>query len=80
MFAKNASMAKKKKCAWKHTFVCLAYVGQSRLPTTEYEKDELYESGLGEKDIEFECLDISSAEFKEILIGVFPQLADAGNL
>ena len=29
----------------------LSRVGQTRVPTTEEEKDELFEAGLGEKDL-----------------------------
>ena len=63
---------------WKHTFYCLAYVGQSHLPSSEAEKDDLFEAGLGEKEVEFDQLDISADEFKEILFEAFPQLRDAG--
>ena len=38
---------KKAKNGWKHNFVCLAYRDQYRIPTTEFDKDELYEAGLG---------------------------------
>ena len=69
---------KKKKSTWKHKFYCLAYVGQSRLPTSEAEKDDLFEAGLGEKEVEFDQLDISADEFKEVLCEAFPQLRDAG--
>ena len=69
---------KKKKGTWKHKFYCLAYVGQSRLPSSEAEKDDLFEAGLGEKEVEFDQLDISADEFKEILFEAFPQLRDAG--
>ena len=71
---------KKKKCAWKYKFVCLAYVDQKKVPTTEAEKDELYEAGLGEKDVEFESLDTSTEEFKAVLVNAFPQLSEAGKL
>ena len=63
---------------WKHKFFCLAYVGQSRLPTSEAEKDNLFEAGLGEKEVEFEKLDISTEEFKELLFSAFPKLRNAG--
>lgn len=54
---------KKKKGTWKHKYFCLAYVGRSRLPTSEAEKDDLFEAGLGEKEVEFDQLDISADEF-----------------
>ena len=71
-------VSKRKKYAWKHKFVCLAYVGQSRIPTTEGDKDELFEAGLGEKDVEFESLNLSAEKFKAVLIEAFPQLCAAG--
>ena len=39
--------------------MCLAYCGQSKLPSSEAERDELFEAGLGEKDIEFEDVEVS---------------------
>ncbi len=45
----SAKQKKVKKCAWKHSFVCLAYYEQQRIPTTDGEKDELIKTGLGEK-------------------------------
>lgn len=69
---------KKKKGVWKHKFYCLAYVGQSRLTTSEAERDDLFEAGLGEKEVEFDKLDISADEFKEVLFEAFPKLRDAG--
>ena len=56
----------------------LAYVGQARIPTSESEKDDLFDAGLGEKDVEFEQLDISADEFKEVIFSVFPKLRAAG--
>ena len=53
--------------AWKHTFVCLAYKDQNRIPTTELEKDELYEAGLGTQDIEFSSINMNAEEFLEML-------------
>lgn len=69
---------KRRKIVWKHKFFCLAYVGQNQLPTTEKDKNELFEAGLGEKEIEFEQLDLSPEEFRKIIIDNFPQLEDAG--
>ena len=40
---------KKRKCAWKHKFVRLAYKDQ-QVPIREAEKDELFATGLGEKE------------------------------
>lgn len=69
---------KRRKIVWKHKFFCLAYVGQSQLPITEKDKNELFEAGLGEKEIEFEQLDVSPEQFRKIIVDSFPQLEDAG--
>lgn len=58
-------------------FFCLAYVGQSWVPTTEVENDKLFEAGLGKKEIEFDRLDGTAEEFKEVLLESFAQLRDA---
>ena len=44
LFKKDGKRSKH-QIAWKHTFVCLAYRDQNRIPTTELEKDGLYEAG-----------------------------------
>ena len=69
---------KKKKGMWKHKFFCLAYVGQTRLPTNEAEREDLFLAGLGEKEVEFDDVDISTEEFKEIVFSAFPKLREAG--
>ena len=48
-----SSSKKPKKCVWKHRFVCLAWRDQQKIPTTDTDKDDLLEAGLGEKLIEF---------------------------
>ena len=63
---------------WKHRFICLASVDQTKIPTREYEKDELLEAGLGEKEIAFEDLHISADEFRDILYDEFPRLRQGG--
>ena len=70
--------AKKRKCAWKHKFMCLGYCGQARLPCSETERNDLFEAGLGEKEIEFESLSCSPNAFQDIIFTAFPQLRDAG--
>ena len=64
--------------AWKHKFVCLASTDQSRIPTTDVDKEVLYRAGLGEKEIFFEQLDIDAVEFREILYQTFPKLKCGG--
>ena len=68
---------KPKKRAWKHRFVCLAWRDQHKIPTTDVEKDDLLEAGLGEKVIEFPSLDANGEEFKEIY-SEYPKLRDGG--
>ena len=58
---------KGKQMAWKHRFFCLADKTQSRVPTTEQEKEVLYRAGLGEKEVEFDDIKMNSAQFKEVL-------------
>ena len=67
-----------KPVAWKHKFYCPAYVGQDHVPTTDTDKDELFQAGLGEKDIEFDSLDTIQEEFKEHIFASFPQLREGG--
>ena len=69
---------KAKKFAWKHRFVCLAYCDQHKIPTTDVEKDDLLEAGLGEKVVEFPSLDATAEEFREVLYDVFPKLKEGG--
>ena len=58
---------KKKTCVWKHRFVCLGLRDQPRIPTTDVEKDDLLTAGLGEKVVEFPCLEASGEEMNEVL-------------
>lgn len=75
---KAENLKKRSKPAWKHRFVCLAYYGQSRVPTTDADKDELYEAGLGEREVEFEHLDIDANQFRDVLLNAFPKLQEGG--
>ena len=70
----------RKKCAWKHRFVCLANYDQPKIPTTDTEKDELFKAGLGEKEVEFPSLDMSAEEFTDVLYCTFPKLKGGGGL
>ena len=67
-----------KKCVWKHRFMCLAFRDQTKIPTTDYQKDDLLEAGLGEKEVEFSTLELNADQFKEKIYSVFPKLKDAG--
>ena len=56
----------------------MAYRDQCRIPTTDFDKDELYEAGLGIKEVEFNSVDMSSEEFREVMLESYPKLKDAG--
>ena len=72
-------ISSKQQCVWKHRFVCLAYSDQTRMPTTDAEKDELLEAGLGEKEVEFVFSDdMDFNGVKEVLFQAFPRLQDGG--
>ena len=71
---------KPKKSVWKHRFTCLAYRNQPKIPTTDTEKDELLQAGLGEKEIEFDTLELTPEQFKEKMYSVFPGLREGGGL
>lgn len=58
--------------------MCLAFTGQDRAPTTDGEKEELYQAGLGEKEIEFERIDMTHEDFRELLYTHFTQLKEGG--
>ena len=58
--------------------MCLAYCEQSRLPTSEAARDELFEAGLGEKEIIFSDVNCSAEQFQNTLFRSFPQLRDGG--
>lgn len=66
------------KCVWKHRFVCLAYCDQYKIPTTDVEKEDLLQAGLGEKEVEFVSLDLDADEFRKVLYRAYPQLENAG--
>ena len=74
----NKSFKKAKSKIWKHRFVCLGYFDQPKIPTTDTEKDDLFRAGLGEKEIEFSSLQMSSEEFRDILYSAYPKLKDGG--
>ena len=69
---------KKSDSAWKHRFVCLSNVQQTRIPTTDEEKDILLKADLGEKEVLFERLEMDSTEFREVLYEMFPKLREGG--
>ena len=78
LFHFNKKKVDRSKPAWRHTFCCLAYHDQQRIPATDFEKEELYQAGLGEREILFSSLDISQEEFRELLYEYFPRLRDGG--
>ena len=78
LFRKKKANAASKKTTWKHKFVCLAYHDQIRIPTTDTEKDDLLQAGLGEKEIEFDDLELNAEEFRDLLYSQFPSLKEGG--
>ena len=74
----NKKLKSDKKVAWRHKFVCLAYRDQERSPTTDSDKDELFQAGLGEREISFPSLDMNATDFKGVLLESFPKLKDGG--
>ena len=75
---RNQKRPKADKVAWRHRFVCLGYREQDRIPTTDFDKDELFQAGLGEKEISFPSLEIDATSFKELILSTFPKLRDGG--
>ena len=67
VFNKRARIDKvnEDKPIWCHKFVCLAYVDQDKMPMSDYDKEELYQAGLGEKEISFKSLNLSRQQFSE---------------
>ena len=74
----TTTMRPAKHIAWKHQFVCLAFYLQKKLPTTKIEMDELFEAGLGRKDVEFSSLDLDPKAFREVMFEAFPKLHHGG--
>ena len=66
------------KPAWRHKFVCLAFTCQERMPMTDYDKEELSQADLGEKEIVFDDLNLSQQQFRDILTKEFPRLKTGG--
>ena len=42
------------------------------MPTTDVDKEELFQAGLREREIEFESLDMTQEEIKELIVASFP--------
>ena len=77
-FSSTNKRKKLEQPQWKHKFMCLAYRDQVKIPTTDAEKDELFEAGLGEKEVAFDSVDVGPEEFREVLYQAFPQLRRGG--
>lgn len=73
---KKRSKANKSSSTWKHKFVCLALSDQQCIPTTDSEKDDLLEAGLGEKEIQFDDLNIDADEFRDLIYKHYPKLKE----
>ncbi len=48
------------------------------MPTTDAEKEELYQAGLGENMVEFESLQLTKEQFKGVIYKAFPPLQSSG--
>jgi len=77
-FSSTNKCKKLKQPQWKHKFMCLAYRDQVKISTTHVEKDELFEAGLGEKEVALDSVDAGPEEFCEVLYQAFPQLRRGG--
>ena len=78
LFNKGKKPKSASKCSWKHKFVCPAYHDQTRIPTTDTEKDDLLQAGLGEKEIVFDDIEISAEDFRDIMYDKYPSLREGG--
>ena len=78
LFHSKKKISSTSKPAWRHKFVCLAYKDQEKIPASDMDKEELYQAGLGEKEIGFPSLDLTPEEFKELLYQQYPPLRDGG--
>ncbi|XP_065901724.1 uncharacterized protein [Dysidea avara] len=67
-----------KLVAWKHRFVCLGDRKQLRILTTDAEKDQLCRAGLGERNVQFDDMELEAEEIREVLFVTFPKLRDTG--
>ena len=76
--ANQSKVGESSKCLWKHKFVCLAYHDQSRIPTNDVDKDDLLRAGLGEKEIEFNNMELNADGFRELLYQFYPSLKNGG--
>ena len=74
----SGKLGESSKCLWKHSFVCLPYCGQNKIPTREIEKDDLLRAGLGEKEVEFHNLEIGAEAFRDLMYDKFPPLRSGG--
>lgn len=63
---------------WKHRFVCLSHTNQTRIPTTDFHKDELLQAGLGEKVVEFDDIDMDTSTYRDTILDAYPKLKDGG--
>ena len=67
-----------KGIVWRHKFFCLAYKDQTRSPTTEADKEELFRAGLGEKELTFNDVNMNQQDFHHLILEAFPRLKKAG--
>ena len=64
--------------SWTHKFFCLAETEESRVPSTNIQRNELVLAGLGERRVTVPDVNCSPQEFQEILLTEFPKLRMGG--
>lgn len=62
----------------QHGNMNLSCLLPAEVPTTECERDELFEAKLGKKEIEFSTLEMDANAFQEVLYEAYPKLRDGG--
>ena len=78
LYKSKSKRLKGKGTCWKHKFVCLSYTDQEKIPTTDFDKEELFQAGLGEKQINFDDIDINQEDFKDVILDTFPRIEGGG--
>ena len=60
--------------SWKHQFACLVTRDQDHISTIDVEKDDLFRAGLGEKNAEFDDIDMDANSYRDVILKAYPQL------
>ena len=75
---KQQSSRKPTRPCWRHKFVCLSSRSQQYIGAKDFDKDDLLRSGLGEKEVEFDNMQLDADEFRELLYEAYPKLKHGG--